>query len=693
MLERQHRDELHASGLSGETIEASGIFSDDGKRIREILGDPPKSLRGWGSGMVIPFRSCGKIEPDFWRVKLDHPRTNGKGRTLKYEQPRGQGNRVYFPPGFEESLTNGKPILLTEGEKKSLSGQQAGWPTIGITGVWNFQLARRKTDTGRKYGQRKLIPDLLDIPWKDRQVVIVYDSDAATNDLVRMAEAKLADLLSEQGATTLVARFPRDGDQKVGLDDFIVNHGVEALQQVIREAEPAEVPPLPNCLDAAAMIVDEEFTSPAGVTLRWYHDEFFAFHDTKYVPIPESELQNSTILWLDKRGLKATPRFAADVVKCLAALVRIPFDVGFPAFLDGRIGSPSHTVAFRNGLLDLTDLGGDFRLHPHSPQWFSTSCLPYDFDQHATCESFVGFLKEVLRDEDRILLLQEWFGLCLTHDTSFQKLLMMVGPKRSGKGTVLRILQYVIGVDNCASPSLGSLASEFGLWQLIGKSVAMFPDAHLGHRADSVRVLETIKSVVGEDSVSINRKNLPYLCNTRLRTRFIITVNELPRFSDASDAFGARLCLLPFDTSFADRMDRGLEAALKMEAAGILLWAFCGLRRLKEQDGFTEPLASVELLANYRRVVSPVTGFVEDWCETGPGLNGSCDDLYAAWCSWCSDNGHNSGSKSTFGTHLSAAFPNIRRFRRRLNSGGREYFYEGMALNALGSIAVGGKTN
>ena len=33
MLDQRHRDELHASGLSDETIEASGIFSDDGRDL------------------------------------------------------------------------------------------------------------------------------------------------------------------------------------------------------------------------------------------------------------------------------------------------------------------------------------------------------------------------------------------------------------------------------------------------------------------------------------------------------------------------------------------------------------------------------------------------------------------------------------------------------------------------------------
>jgi len=139
-----------------------------------------------------------------------------------------------------------------------------------------------------------------------------------------------------------------------------------------------------------------------------------------------------------------------------------------------------------------------------------------------------------------------------------------------------------------------------------------------------------LKAIVGEDTVSINRKNLTYLTNVRLNVRFMITVNELPRFSDASDALRARICLLSFEKSFADCMDRGLEGELKAEASGILLWCLAGLHRLTKNGTLTVPTQSKEILANYRRLTAPVMGFVEDLCEIAPGLACQCDRLYAS---------------------------------------------------------------
>ena len=65
----------------------------------------------------------------------------------------------------------------------------------------------------------------------------------------------------------------------------------------------------------------------------------------------------------------------------------------------------------------------------------------------------------------------------LTGDTRQQKALLIVGPKRSGKGTIGRILTHLVGTGNVAGPTISGLARVFGLQPLIGKSVAIVSDA------------------------------------------------------------------------------------------------------------------------------------------------------------------------------------------------------------------------
>lgn len=675
----KHRAELHASGLTDETIAAARIRSVQANEVRAILGWQPKA-HGWGSGWAIPFDPPDADKP-YCRAKLDWPRHNGKGQPIKYESPRGAPNRAYFPPGFDELCRADETIIFTEGEKKALAVSQLGLPCIGLVGVWGWQEKRQRSDTGKTFGRRRLISDLKRIDWAAKRIVIAFDSDAVTKSEVQLAEARLAEVLFEQDAEVRVARLPSDGNDKVGCDDFIVAHGEEAFRQILSAAKVPELPAKLAPMDWAKLFIEEFLTDPQGCALRWWRDEFYQWTGTHYVRLPESELTAIVFRWLDSRRTEAKPRHAAEVVKALASLAHVDFAAEVPCFLGTRRADVSNIISFPNGLLDISNLGGDLEMHAHRPAWFGLTCLAYPFDASADCPAWLRFLHEVINDDASIDLLQRWFGLCLTLDTSFQKLLLMIGPKRSGKGTVLRVLQHILGTDACVSPTLSSLAGDFGLWQLLGKSVVMFPDAHLGRRVDTIRVVELIKSIVGEDSVSVNRKNLPFLPNCRLRVRFIITVNELPRFTDTTLALEARILPLVFPNSFAGREDRTLEHKLKVEASGILNWAIGGLHKVRRDGAFTLPERSSEVLGSYRRLASPVLGFIDDRCEQGTEAEVATDALFEAWRSWCSENGHEAGSQARFGEHLRSAVPGVRRVRKHDRGAGRRwYVYTGIRL-------------
>jgi putative DNA primase/helicase len=341
--------------------------------------------------------------------------------------------------------------------------------------------------------------------------------------------------------------------------------------------------------------------------------------------------------------------------------------------------NPTNIIPCDNGLLDTTDLGGELHLFSHTPRWFNLSCLGFPFDENAKAEKWQTFLVDVFDgDAERIALLQEFIGLCLTPDTSYQKILMMVGPRRSGKGTILRAMTELFGPDAVCAPTLGSLADGFGLSQLHGKTVATFPDASLGRGASSMRILEILKSVSGEDRVSINRKNLTYLTNVRLQVRFIITVNELPRFQDAAGALESRLLLLPFENSYVGREDRQLESKLKSEMPGILNWALLGLYRLRTNGVFTASSKAADLLSSYRRMTAPTAGFVQDCCTLGADERVETATLYEAWQEWCSANGHEPGAMATFGEHLRSATPSIHKIRS--GTGVRVNCYQGIGL-------------
>jgi len=435
VLADHHRVELHASGITDETIVVAGIYTASNGEIAKILGWQPKHC-DWGSGIVYPYAD------GYSRVKLDFPRSVD-GKPVRYESPKNAPNRAYFPPGFWELLPTADTIVITEGEKKALAVTQLGIPCIGLVGVWGWQEKRQRLDTGKAYGKRHLIDDLKRIAWKDRNVVIVFDSDAVRNSLVQLAESRLAGMLTEKGASVKVARIPANGASKVGADDFIVANGDAEFRKLLDAAEKAETPAKLGPLDWARMYVQEEHTTAQGATVRWYRDEYYAWTGTHYRTVPDSDLQGVILQWLDEHGTDTTPRLASDVLKCLASEVRVPFDVEPPTYLGEHGNARPNWVAMRNGLLNLDDVlqGKPITLTTHTPRWFSPFTLPYDYNPGAECPNWFETLNEIFDgDEERVALLGEWFGYCLTEDTSLHAILLIEGPPRSGKSTILRTL-------------------------------------------------------------------------------------------------------------------------------------------------------------------------------------------------------------------------------------------------------------
>jgi Domain of unknown function (DUF3854) len=212
MLSTRHTSELHASGLSDQTISAHKIRSYDQPEAERILGFKVKS-GGWG----IEYPGTNGSGTGFIRIKPDVPFIDENGRPAKYLTAKSAGNHLFIPAFYsEKDLKFSKsPFVLTEGEKKSLKGAQDlhGFVVLALAGVWCF----REKEKG-------LISDLKKVSWRDRDVFICYDSDVTRKREVQEAEQALAVELDKLGAASVqICRLPSGTNgEKVGLDDYLV---------------------------------------------------------------------------------------------------------------------------------------------------------------------------------------------------------------------------------------------------------------------------------------------------------------------------------------------------------------------------------------------------------------------------------------------------------------------------------------
>jgi putative DNA primase/helicase len=359
-----------------------------------------------------------------------------------------------------------------------------------------------------------------------------------------------------------------------------------------------------------------------------------------------------------------------DVKLALSGEILLSGDVVPPAWIVGDGLWPAGEVLACNNLLvhlpSLVEGRRPFACEP-THAFFSFNVLPYDFLLDAPpAVAWVRFLGQLWPDDPgAVALLQEWFGLCLTADTSQQKILLMVGPKRSGKGTIGRVLRALVGPDNCCSPSLNSLTTNFGLWALVNKTVAIVPDARLSGGADQAPVVEKLLSISGEDAQTFDRKYLSAL-TVKLTTRFTILSNELPRLGDASGALASRFLVLNTPRSWYGKEDTRLTDKLLAELPSILLWAVEGWRRLNERGRFLQCPSGADLIEEMTDLSSPVGQFVKEVCALSPDYQVDKQGLYDRYLEWARCNGITRPlTAGVFGRDLIAAAPGVRAARTR----------------------------
>lgn len=409
----------------------------------------------------------------------------------------------------------------------------------------------------------------------------------------------------------------------------------------------------------------ETYGNAHGGHLLFWRDEWWKYRDGRYRKIGDSNLRAKvtalvhhelTERWkeseerrLQKEAAgeetkalpvkKVTRTMVTNVIDAMRSLCAISDSIDIPCWLPDR--TRPNLVSLKNGLLNLDSIfagePSDKWLIPHSKDWFSAVQLPYEWDPVARCDEWEKFLDDVFNcDTESIEALQMWFGYLLTQDTSLQKMMMVIGEPRSGKGTIMRTLDAMLGPGAVCNPSLSQLASPFELHGLIGRSVAVIGDARLSHRADEVAITERLLSITGEDPQDVQRKHLPTLHAVKLAVRFMLFSNELPGLQDSSAAFMTRCLLLVMPNSYVGREDRTLGKRIMAEMPGILRWAIIGRQMLDERGRIEQPSSGRDMLKQFRSLLSPVSMFVEEACAREGEIE--TKELFEIWCQWCLEN-------------------------------------------------------
>ena len=170
----KHLDHLLASAISPDVIRERGYRSILGKHDLRELGFGKAQQRYPGILMPLHAVDGASISPQY---RPDNPRTNAKGKPIKYENPTGSSVRLDVPPRCLQQLGNPTvPLWFTEGVKKVDALATVGACAVGLTGVWGFK--------GRNpLGGTTILADFDYIALKGRIVYLCFDSDSRSNPL------------------------------------------------------------------------------------------------------------------------------------------------------------------------------------------------------------------------------------------------------------------------------------------------------------------------------------------------------------------------------------------------------------------------------------------------------------------------------------------------------------------------------
>ncbi|MFE5793549.1 phage/plasmid primase, P4 family [Streptomyces sp. NPDC056503] len=416
-----------------------------------------------------------------------------------------------------------------------------------------------------------------------------------------------------------------------------------------------------------------------GQWMEWQGTHWRELDAAEVRSVAYKELEHATFEFeTPKGGVEIKPwaptkKKIADLMEAMSAIRILSPSLDAPTWTDGT-AQKSPVVACTNGLLEVTSR----ELRPLTPEFFNLVSVPFDYDAAADCPTWLGFLRKVWPDDaESVQAVQEWFGYILSGRTDQQKILLVVGPTRSGKGTIARVLGMLVGKGNVAGPTLAGLATNFGLSPLLGKPLAVISDARLAGR-DGHQVVERLLTISGEDTLDVDRKyREPW--TGKIPARLMILSNELPNFGDSSGVIARRFIVLNMTVSWLGKEDPALTDKLAAELPGILNWSLQGLARLEANGRITQPSSSTDAIVTMQDTASPTSAFVRDRCEVGPSCSVPVDALWEMWKDWAEDQGVRPGNKALFGRNLLSVEPRLRRAKPRIN--GRQVpVYEGIGV-------------
>lgn len=419
--------------------------------------------------------------------------------------------------------------------------------------------------------------------------------------------------------------------------------------------------------------VAEEFQQNSGI-VRWWKGEFYQYDAGRgtYLRLTEREMGARVAGFLKSGG--GGLAYSLNAERNTTGVLRATFDPNLapPCFTDtGQ--SAAGWIALKNGLLDVEAAarGEPGALQSHTPSFFATYALPYEWNPAAPCPRFMRFLEEVLPDEENRVMARMLAGLLLVPDTSYTVFFILLGDGGCGKSTFLRILGAMLGEENVCSVPLSMIAEKHTSHRLTRCLANLVDDSATVDttRGQSLAGVEgVLKEVASGARIHCEPKGIdPW--DAPAKARCVFTQNPpLPPFVDRSSGIWRRVRVIHFPNCFdgtAGQIPKLAEEIIAEELPGVFAWAVGGLGALRKLKQFPQSAEGAAIIAEHRATCDREKTFLEDRYAYSPGAFTPSGDIYHAYRTWCTEEGYNAKGGGNFAQEVRRVFPRVEHLKKR----------------------------
>ncbi len=346
---------------------------------------------------------------------------------------------------------------------------------------------------------------------------------------------------------------------------------------------------------------------------------------------------------------------ANGVIRFARALCKQRFDLAA-----GRVN-------FQNGTLDLSTLS----LQGHDRADGLTECIPYAYTPEDHYSRIQKFLQEAIPDPAGQQAYMTHVGMALLGDTTLHKALVIIGPSRSGKTTLLKLAQLTLGyrpgqfatsiVFSAESRGANSRATWIDHTPRL-VCLDEFPEEALRDEGE-----ELFKSMTAHGGVSMWLKYRDERSENLWQPKLMFATNNRMRYRDQSGALTRRLVVIECPNSLSDyRLDGALLHKLTPELGAFAATCIRLALDAQTRRSYPESDAMRNLLTDIETNGDAAKLWLAENCIYDPHAFESIQALYANFRIWCGENGLYPVSRPKLKDAIIGFWPGILSTKRRV---------------------------